>query len=100
MMMHRYLLATAAALTLSTASAMAAGPDATTTVSPATSPPAAASGYYGYYSSGYLFPDDGSPSGDEPMVRPLPVPQGPGIFSHVYLYPPSEGADMGGGGAG
>jgi len=100
MMMQRYLLATAAALALSTGSALAAGPDGITTVSPATSPTAAASGYYGYYSSGYLFPDDGSPSGDQPTARALPVPSGTGIFSHVYLYPPSEGADMGGGGAG
>ena len=90
--MTRYFLAAAAALGLSAGSAMAAQPQ------PA--PIAAPNGYYGYYSSGYLFPDDGSPSGDQPTARALPVPSGTGIFSHVYLYPPSEGADMGGGGAG
>ena len=45
--------------------------------------------------SGYLFPEDGSPSGDDLNVNPLPQqPEAGGLsISHVYLYPPSEGAD-------
>jgi hypothetical protein len=95
--MQRYLLVAATALTLSSGSVLAAG--TTTAVTPAAppSPPVAAeSGYYGYY-SGYAFPDDGSPSGDQVMARPEAVPQGPGPFTRVYLFPPSEGSDAGGG---
>jgi hypothetical protein len=89
--MKRYFLATAAVLSLSAGSALAAGPDApTTTVAPATPPVAAASAYYGY-TSGYVFPNDGSPSGTQSMARAVPQP-GHGIFSEVYLYPPAEAA--------
>jgi opacity protein-like surface antigen len=95
--MKRYLLVAATALALSSGSVLAAG---TTTAVPAATPPsppvAAESGYYGYY-SGYAFPDDGSPSGDQVMARPETVPHGPGIITRVYLFPPSEGSDAGGG---
>ena len=52
----------------------------------------------GGYDSGYVFPDDGSPSGTEPMAHPVPqapVPSGIGglSFSRIYLYPPAEGDD-------
>jgi hypothetical protein len=57
---------------------------------------AAVNGFYGYY-SGYVFPNDGSPSGDQPTARSEAVPQGPGRFSRIYLYPPSEGSDGGNG---
>jgi hypothetical protein len=94
--MKRYFLATAAVLSLSAGSALAAGPDATTTtVAPATPPVAAASAYYGY-TSGYVFPNDGSPSGTQSMAHAVPQP-GHGIFSEIYLYPPAEGSDSGGG---
>ena len=96
--MKRYFLATAAVLSLSAGSALAAGPDATTTpVAPATQPVAAASAYYGYssYSSGYVFPDDGSPSGTQAMAHAVPQPRH-GIFTEIYLYPPSEGSDSNG----
>jgi len=83
-----------AALILSGGSALAAGPlPATTDVQPQ----AAASAYYGYYNSGYAFPDDGSPSGTQPMARAVPEPPY-GIFTRIYLYPPAEGADPGSGG--
>jgi hypothetical protein len=95
--MQRHLLAAVAGLALSAGSALAAGPDANATAVPAGQPVAGVSGYYGYYSSGYLFPDDGSPSGDQATARPVQQPQGPGLFSRIYLFPPSEGSDMGGG---
>ncbi len=95
--MKRYLLAAAAVLPLSTGSVLAAGSDAGTAATQASPPVATANGYYGYYSSGYLFPNDGSPSGDQPMARPSPPQQASGIFSRVYLYPPAEGSDTGGG---
>ena len=45
--------------------------------------------------SGYLFPEDGSPSGDELNVKPLPQQPSPvgQPYSRIFLYPPSEGAD-------
>jgi hypothetical protein len=95
--MKRYLLVSATALALSSGSVLAAG--TTTAVTPAAppSPPVAAeSGYYGYY-SGYAFPDDGSPSGDQVTARPEAQPRGPGLITRIYLFPPSEGADAGGG---
>ena len=89
------LLAAVAALLLSTGSVLAA-PNATTTVTPSYQPPVAAeSSYYTYY-SGYVFPDDGSPSGTEPMAKPIPQPS-TGLFTRIYLYPPAEGADAGNG---
>ena len=76
--MKRYFLATAAVLGLSAGSALAAGPDATTTTVAPTAPPlGAASAYYGY-SSGYVFPDDGSPSGTQPMAHAVPRSRGTG----------------------
>ena len=93
--MKRYFLATAAVLGLSAGSALAAGPDATTTtVAPTATPLGAASAYYGY-SSGYVFPDDGSPSGTQPMAHAVAQPRH-GIFTEIYLYPPAEGADSSG----
>src|SRR5262245_18160627 len=91
-LMARMILATAAALAVSTGAAFAAGPTAPASQQP---PP---NGFY----SGYLFPDDGSPSGDEPEAIPVLVPPTPtGIgglsFTHIYLYPPAEGADSGNG---
>ena len=95
--MKRYLLPAAVALTLSSGYALAAGTDANmTTVAPANQPVAAASAYYGYV-SGYVFPNDGSPSGDQDTARAVVPHQGPGLFSRVYLYPPSEGSDGGNG---
>lgn len=91
--MIRTILATAAALAVSTGAAFAAsGP---VTPAPQPLPP---NGFY----SGYLFPDDGSPSGQEPEAIPVlvpPTPTGiPGLyFTHIFLYPPSEGADSGNG---
>lgn len=81
--MNRYVLVAATALSLSAGSAFAAGPQ----------PIAAPNAYYGYYSSGYVFPNDGSPSADQPMARAVPQQQGPGPFSRLYLYSPSEGTD-------
>jgi len=94
--MWRHLLASATALVLSAGGAFAASPGGlATTVAPA-APQAAASAYYGYYSSGYQFPDDGSPSGTQAMARPLPPQPRTGPYSHIWLYPPSEGADTNG----
>ena len=95
--MTRYLLAAAAALTLSTGSVLAQGTDTNMTgAAPSNQPVAAASPYYGYV-SGYVFPNDGSPSGDQDMARSVVPQQGPGLFSRIYLYPPSEGSDSGNG---
>jgi hypothetical protein len=93
--MKRYLLTSGAALILSTGGVLAAGPAPTTAVAPA-APQAAVSPYYGYYNSGYVFPDDGSPSGNQPMARAVQEPP-EGIFSRIYLYPPAEGGDSGNG---
>ncbi|MEJ0017712.1 MAG: hypothetical protein WDN25_14340 [Acetobacteraceae bacterium] len=91
--MKRLLLASAAGLAVTTGAAFAAGVPGT----PGTAQPAQDSFY-----SGYLFPDDGSPSGDEPTAIPVPQPSTPtGIgglnFTHIFLFPPSEGADGGDG---
>lgn len=95
--MKRYLLATAAVLTLSSGSVLAAGTGTNmTAAAPSNQPVAAASAYYGYV-SGYVFPNDGSPSGDQDTARAVVPQQGPGLFSRIYLYPPSEGSDCGSG---
>jgi hypothetical protein len=94
------LIAGAVALALSASSAFAqsASLNATEAV-PATGQAPAMT----YGTSGYVFPDDGSPSGVE--VTPV-VPQAPTQhaghlgLSRIYLYPPSEGSDSGGGGGG
>jgi hypothetical protein len=94
LVMKSILLAGAAALALSAGAAFAAGP------STATPDPSAAFGQPPaptYGTGGYIFPDDGSPSGDlaGPVTDPQPQPRQTGRFSHVYLYPPSQdpGAD-------
>ena len=90
--MIRTILATATALAVSTGAAFAAdGP-----VTPAPQP-LPQNGFY----SGYLFPDDGSPSGEQPDAIPVLVPPTPtgigGVYiTHIYLYPPAEGSDSGG----
>jgi len=90
MMMTRTLFATVAALAVSTGAAFAAD----TPVVPAYQQPATSG-----FATGYLFPDDGSPSGDEPMAHVIPqqTPSGVGglSYSHVWLFPPSEGSDSG-----
>jgi hypothetical protein len=91
--MKYILLAGAATLALSAGSAFAAGP------SMATPDPSAAFGQPPaptYGTGGYVFPDDGSPSGD--IGSTIAEPQQPaqsGRLSHVYLYPPAQdpGAD-------
>ena len=93
--MHRFILTTAAALTLSTGAALAASPDSTATpIAPAIQGPAAASASSGYY-SGYVFPNVGLPSDEEYMARPAAAPPAHGVFSHIYLYPPAAGDDSG-----
>jgi opacity protein-like surface antigen len=94
--MRKFVLTTAAALALSTGAALAASPDPTMTpVAPAIQAPAAVSAYSGYY-SGYVYPNEGLPTAEEFMARPTAPPSGHGIYSHVYLYPPSEGDDSNG----
>jgi hypothetical protein len=90
--MRTYLLAVVG-LALSAGGALAQSPVTNTTTAPAGQPVASANGYYGYYSSGYVFPNEGSPSGDDAMARPVPQPQGPGLLTRVYLFPPSAGND-------
>ncbi len=92
--MKTILLAGAAALALSTGAAFAASPN-TATPDPSAAfgqPPAPT-----YGTGGYVFPDDGAPSGDlaGPVTEPQPQPPQTGRFSHVYLYPPAQdgGAD-------
>ena len=82
------LLASATTLLLSVGSASAASLFATD----------AASFGMGYV-SGYVFPNDGSPSGDAPTAVYSPPPtqaDGHFHFSRVYLYPPAEGDDSNG----
>jgi opacity protein-like surface antigen len=94
--MQRFVLATAAALTLSTGAALAASPDPTVTpVAPAIQAQAEASAYSVYY-DGYVFPNDGSPSSGQGMDRPVAAQRGHGVFSRVYLYPPADGDDSAG----
>ncbi len=86
--MMRTLFATVAVLAVSAGTAFAAEAP----VVPAYQQPATNG-----FSTGYLFPDEGSPSGDEPnahVVAPQPTPGGLS-FSHVWLFPPSEGSDSG-----
>jgi hypothetical protein len=92
--MKRLLLTTAAVLALSTGGAFAAGATAST-VPPADEPQATANSY-----SGYLFPEGPLP-GDQtiPHIAPQPAPTGgPFGITHVYLFPPSDGADGNGAG--
>jgi hypothetical protein len=87
------LLAGAAMLMLSAGSAFAANPGPTTT-DPATAFGQVPSIPYG--TGGYVFPDDGAPSGDlGSVVEPQQPPPPNGPISHVYLYPPAQdgGAD-------
>jgi hypothetical protein len=92
LVMKTILLAGAAALALSTASAFAAGPNTATDSSAAFGQPSPT-----YGTGGYVFPDDGAPSGDlaSPLTEPQQQPTQTGRFSHVYLYPPAQdgGAD-------
>jgi hypothetical protein len=92
--MKTILLAGAATLALSAGSAFAAGP------STATPDPSAAFGQAPaatYGNGGYVFPDEGSPSGVLGTLVTEPQQQQPqsGPFSHVFLYPPAAdgGAD-------
>jgi hypothetical protein len=91
--MKRMIIAAVAAIALPAGAALAQSPAA----------PAVSAAPPGGPYSGYLFPDDGSPSGDEPGVVPLapqpPTPTGIGglTITHVYLFPPSEGSDDSGG---
>src|SRR5262245_23608394 len=94
-LMIRTILATATALAVSTGAALAAG-------APPGVPPNQQTPSNGGYYSGYLFPDDGSPSGEAPDAVPVLVPPTPtGIsglnITHIFLYPPAEGADSGNG---
>jgi hypothetical protein len=94
LVMKSILLAGAASLALSAGSAFAASP------STATPDPSAAFGQIPsatYGTGGYVFPDDGAPSGDlaTSVMEPQQQPTQTGHFSHVYLYPPAQdgGAD-------
>jgi hypothetical protein len=93
-MMKRTFLIAATALSLSAGVAFAAGTDVPgTSATLAYQPPVAAVSPYATYYSGYVFPNE---FGDQPTARA--VPQSPhGVFSRVYLYPPSEGSDAGNG---
>ena len=91
--MNRTLLAATAALVMSTGAVFAAG---------SSNDPASQSSRGLNYDSGYVFPDDGSPSGTQPWAHPVPqqpIPSGIGglSFTRIYLYPPAEGDDSGGG---
>jgi len=86
--MTRTILTAVAALSLATGAAFAQGQ-----VTPAYEQPGS-----GGFATGYLLPNDGSPSGDEPTAHVLPQQPSSGFaISHVYLYPPSEGSDNGAG---
>ena len=90
--MKSILLAGAATLVLSTASAFAAG---TMTPDPSAAFGQIPSATYG--TGGYVFPDEGSPSGElgTLVTEPQQQPAQSGPISHVYLYPPAAdgGAD-------
>jgi hypothetical protein len=88
LVMKSILLAGAAALALSAGSAFAAGPTMATDPSAAFGQPPAAT----YGTGGYVFPDDGAPSGDlaSPLTEPQQQPAQSGRFSRVYLYPPAQ----------
>jgi hypothetical protein len=91
--MKSILLAGAATLALTAGTAFAAGP--TTTTDPSAAFGQAPTATYG--TGGYVFPDDGAPSGTLgiPLPEPQQQPAQTGRFSHVYLYPPAQdsGAD-------
>ena len=90
--MKSILLAGAATLALSVA-AFAANPN--TATDPSTGYGQAPAASYG--TGGYVFPDEGSPSGElgNLVTQPQPQPPQTGPFSHVYLFPPAAdgGAD-------
>src|SRR5262249_8878971 len=89
LVMKSGLFAGAAMLLLSAGAAFAANPGSTTT------DPTAAFGSQvptvNYGSGGYVYPQDGSPSGDiaAPVAEPQQSPPSNGPFTHVYLYPPA-----------
>jgi hypothetical protein len=91
--MRSALIAGAATLVLSAGSAFAADASSATTGAARGSSQAPLGMYV---TNGYVFPGDGSPSGE--WVAPA-VPQRPAqttghfAFSHVYLYPPAQGND-------
>jgi hypothetical protein len=91
--MKSIFLAGAAALVLTAGSAFAAGPSMTTDPSAAFGQTPTAT----YGTGGYVFPEDGAPSGTLATSVPEPqqTPPQAGPFSHVYLYPPAAdgGAD-------
>jgi hypothetical protein len=94
LVMKSGLLASAAILMLSAGYAFAANPGSTTT------DPTAAFGQapsVPYGSGGYVYPQDGSPSGDiaAQVAEPQQPPPSSGALTHVYLYPPAQdgGAD-------
>jgi hypothetical protein len=94
LIMKSGLLAGAAMLMLSAGSAFAATPGSTTT------DPTAAFGQaptVPYGTGGYVYPDDGSPSGDiaAQVTEPQQPPPPNGPFTHVYLYPPAQAQDGG-----
>jgi hypothetical protein len=92
-LMKSILLAGAVTLALSAGAAFAAGPTMTTDSSAAFGQVPAAT----YGQGGYVFPDDGAPSGNlgNSVTEPQQTPPQTGPFSHVYLYPPGQdpGAD-------
>ena len=89
------LLAGAAMLMLYAGSAFAANPGSMTTDPSTAFGQAAPSVPYG--TGGYVYPEDGSPSGDiaAQVAEPQQSPPSNGPFTHVYLYPPAQdgGAD-------
>ena len=98
--MRKLLLTTGTLLALSAGGAFAYSPDVTGQTVPSADQPQGAAGGYGTFNSGYLFPNDGSPSSDEYLARPAspqPAQNGTGRFhfSHIYLYPPAESNDGG-----
>jgi hypothetical protein len=91
--MKNGLIAGAAMLVLSAGSAFAMNPGS------ATADPAQAYSQAPapYGAGGYVFPDEGSPSGDigTSVTEPQQPSSGRFGLSHVYLYPPAQdgGAD-------
>ena len=89
------LFAGAAMLMLYAGSAFAANPGSMTTDPSAAFGQATPSVPYG--TGGYVYPEDGSPSGDiaAQVAEPQQSPPSNGPFTHVYLYPPAQdgGAD-------
>ena len=95
LVMKSGLLAGAAMLMLYAGSAFAANPGSMTTDPSAAFGQATPSVPYG--TGGYVYPEDGSPSGDiaAQVAEPQQSPPSNGPFTHVYLYPPAQdgGAD-------